>query len=218
MQNISFRRLRKLAGLKESITDDVGLNSEIDRRLTALPKEIQMPVLDALDVLQAAGAKGLTLSNWADTIRRMYGNSEMSMGEILKTAVSSFPNVVKKLAPKHYAWHVMSANQTSDDPLNDVHGDMFSAHTDAIIRLKERAFALIRSNGGRFTAQELKDRLGPRNLGKPFIDNFVANFIESFRGSMTKDGDTYTMQLEPPESREHTMQHFRDIVAKPRKD
>ena len=75
---MSLRRIRKLAGLNESITDDPTLNSEIERRLDALPSNMRTPVLDALDVLHSAGHP-ITLQDWAAKVREINGDPDMPM-------------------------------------------------------------------------------------------------------------------------------------------
>jgi hypothetical protein len=197
---MSRRRLRRLAGLNESIAGTPESNQQIESVLDQLPAELRTPVLDALECLRDAGPSGLTLINWAAQIRSMHGD-DMPMSDVLKTTATRFPFVVKRIAPKTYAWEDQS--------------EVAAAHLGAQVDLTSEVFALMRSMH-RFTARDLAQRLSAnRRLSPEQAAGFVDHVLHNFAGMLVKTGDTYSLKAEKPVSNAETMQSFRDIVRRP---
>jgi hypothetical protein len=199
---MSRRRLRKLAGINESIADTPETNRQIVGVLDQLSAELRTPVLDALECLKDAGSSGLTLVAWAAQIRSMHGE-DMPMGEVLKTAARQFPFVVKKVAPKTYAWEDQS--------------DIAAAQLGSQVDLTSKAFALMRSMQN-FTERDLAQRLSAAgHLPPEHVAAFVDHLIQNFTGMLIKTGNTYALKAEKPVTNADTMQSFRDIVQGPPK-
>jgi len=209
---MSIRRLKKLSGLNESVADDPHTNSEIERRLDELPSEMRTSVLDALDVLKSAGHTGLTVSQWAERIRQINGDSEMPLADVLKTTVKHFPIVVKKLASKTYAWEVVkSADDEDFDP------EMMSA-VGSQVELTHMALAFMKSKPEGFTVYDLKTNFENNGVPHEIVDSFVDHLINHFHGMLVKQGDRYKMKPEASPTRGETMQSFRDMVVNPKSE
>jgi hypothetical protein len=204
---MSIHRLRKLAGLNESIGDTPEINAEIERRLLLIASDLRTPVLDALEIIKDAG-KPISLSDWATKVREMYSDNDMPMAEILKTAVKEFPIVISKVAPKIYQWQIVRTyhDEPIDDETTSSMGDQINLTQDALNIMKKF---------GSFTIDELKRRLSAEvHLPPMVISAFVEHLLQNFSGMLIKSGDRYSIKTETPLSRTDTMQQFRDIVTK----
>jgi hypothetical protein len=205
---MSLRRIRQLAGLNESITDDPALNSEIERRLDALPSDIRTPVLDALDVLYNAGHP-LTLQDWAETIRQINGDPDMPMKDVLKTTVTQFPICVSKTAPGTYEWKVVQSSDSEDiDPQTAM-----ALHSH--VGITQAALQVMRHLGS-FTVDELKAALSRAIHAPPqVVDEFVNHLMTTFGSMLDQQGNRYTLKIDPIQTRDMTMQNLRNLANRP---
>ena len=211
---MSFHRLRKLAGLVESIADEPDTNLEIERRLDSLPSATRGPALDALELLKDAGPNGLLLQAWADKIRELHDLD--TVGMLLKTVVTTFPNVVSKLARSHYVWKIVHA---SDDEVIDAD---LQAMMGRQVDLTSRAFSHMRRRQGQsFTPDWLAKALSssldglPLTVTRPFVDHLLHQFAGMLIHQTSPAGDTYRLKPETPHTRDATMAQLRDLGHPP---
>ena len=96
---MSNRRLRKLAGLNEFITDDPAVNAEIERRIGA---ENSALWLDALEVVKDSGKNGISPAGVATRVRAIHhGLSPDTMRNLIADLTDKFDNVVRT---DHRGW------------------------------------------------------------------------------------------------------------------
>ena len=207
---MSLHHLRRLAGLPtllESIADTPELNLEIERRLDSLPENIRTSVLDALEALKDATGP-LTTQEWAERVRTVHGDPNMKMGEVLKAAVTQFPFVVSRTAPKTYEWRVVasSSEELVDPDTQEAIGSQ--------VELTQDAFDIMREMGS-FSAHDLERRLNAETgLPMMVVRAFVEHLLTNFESMLTRDGETYTVKEEPPATRDGTMRLLRDLTAR----
>ena len=209
---ISIRRLQRLAGLNETIADEPETNAQIEELLDNFPSHLRGIALDALDILKIAGDEGISVSEWADSIRQIHGDSDVKLNQLLKMVVTSFPFCVKKIAPKEYVWQLPGSNDDLNDP--DQTDPTNTSMMNDMIGLTHATLNFIKTMGI-FTADALAEALAAsENIGRNHADAFVQQFLDHFSGMLIKDGKRYRMKQESLNTREKTMDMFRDLVSK----
>jgi hypothetical protein len=203
---MSLRRLRKLAGLMETVADEPEVNAEIERRLNSVPREMRTLILDALEVLKDAGPQGLAPIDWAKQVRNIHGDTSIQMKPILSLIVKEFPNVVVKLQPKVYAWRVLKASRGVDN--------FDERTTEALhqqVELTSIVLDLMRRMDS-FTAKSLATVISGNSRIQPDVAlRLVNHYLETFSSMLIKNGDRYKMK---PEEQTNAMDLLRSLATK----
>jgi NADH:ubiquinone oxidoreductase subunit E len=87
---MNIARLLVLAGLlTETISTDAVFNDHIERVLKKYEPARQTELIDALEIVQRHGTKGVTVLDWADAMHKMHGTS-VNLVEVLASIVDEF--------------------------------------------------------------------------------------------------------------------------------
>jgi hypothetical protein len=184
---MNLRRIKTLAGLAETITNDAEQNDRINTLLQTLPQDLRTPVLDALEIVYMAG-QPITIVDWAAKFKQL--NPQHDPAETLKLTAKTFQHFIKRVAPKTYAWE--PSNPMLDDPeYQQISPAVDLAHTvTQTMRELET-----------FTLDELAQTVAQQLAVDPnMVRHYVNYVIQQFSGSITKQGDRYTWTNEPKTS------------------
>lgn len=209
---MSFRRLRRLAGLRESIADDPHTNAEIERQLAGYPKDQQTIMLDALDVLKMAGPDGLRPVEWANKVRAVHGDEDLVLGDTLKAVAAM--TVVQRLPSGAYAWLTAPAPIPDDELASDPHRNLIQTQ----IGMSDMVLDLMKSLPS-FTQHELAALIAVRTRAAPevayqFAEHFMTTFrhmLEPAPGGMGK----MRVKRDDATTRDSNMSLFRDLASRP---
>ena len=195
--------------LSETITDDAALNAEIERRLDTLPRDQRVMVLDALEVLQASAA-GISVQDWAQRLVDLNQDSSLKAGEVLKTAARVFPDLVQRVAPKTYRWHVIrsSSDEIREPELQAQIGQQVEMVSN-ILRIMRRL--------GQWTTAHLAQSIAQEFHLAPSTAHALADHAIHTFGSMLelRDG-VYRLRDEAQADRQSTMDLFRKLAQRGR--
>ncbi len=205
---MSNRRLRKLAGLTESISEDPAINRKIVAVTDRHSPEEQTKILDALEGVKDAGTKGISASDWATHVRNLHPDPDFKVGAFLTNVVKEFAFVIKRLAPKLYGWVETAPND--DDDIDPAMKHAVRSQVDLTYDILETMREM-----GEFTKTDLIARVGqsmpqvPRQQAAQFVDHLLGQFA----ASLQKIGpDRYRMKPEKPNTTGDSMNRFRDIA------
>jgi hypothetical protein len=198
-------RLRKLAGLTETIADDPHTNYEIERRLQSYPAEMRIALLDALEIVKDA-PNGLSAGEWAERIRRVHGEDEMPLGEVLSAIKRDFDFVVRKNLSGRWSWVRSDAPEADMDP-------MVRQALEGQVGLTHAAMEAMRAMGS-FTEASLSAELSRRTHIPVHITRlFVQHLMQQFRSMIQPDGrGAFHLVPEPETNRDDTMSFLRSLA------
>ncbi len=223
---MSINRIRKLAGLKESITNDPEINAEIERRLASPPSELgfQPPAhvwLDLLEIIQDGGRDGVSLNQIMDKMRKMNADDPGTLGIIdyainsmLKYLPKMFDNVVRVDNKGIFRWKT-DEDRTYDETDPEIRNAL--ASQVELTSITQDIMRRLTAEHGSFSeaelAENLKTRIGP-------MATFYANhIIGQFRSMLlTVSPGRYAMMNEAPRTRDDSMDLFRDLEASARRN
>ena len=202
---MDLNRLKTLAGLLESVADSPEINAQIEKRLDLLPSHMKTPVLDALEVLKNEGGP-ISVADWAQKVREIHSDEDMPMAEVLKTATREFSMCVHRTAPKTFEWKVGVEDDEMDPSVQYQVGQQVELTNDALDIMREM---------GSFTKDQLAKRLmAETGLPQMVVDGFVEHLITSFGTQLDQHGDVYKFKDEEPQTRDKSMNMFKDLVRK----
>lgn len=214
---MSIRRIRKLAGLNETITSDPAVNAEIERRLHSDNKFAQDSNLwlDMLEIIQEVGRNGISPAGLSTRMKEIHGRATTVLRQMIPQLATKFDNVVRT---DHRGWLFWK------EPESDIESEVDPMTRQAIgaqVDLTYEALDLMRSmtrDRGSFTQDELVASLSrvagvPRAIAAAFAEHIIAQFrsmlIQNVAGH-------YIMKPEPVTNRGDSMQFFRDLEANAR--
>lgn len=195
------------APLTETITDDAALNAEIERRLDTLPRDQRVMVLDALEVLQAAAA-GISVQDWAQRLAELNQDSRLEMGEVLKTTARIFPDLVQRVSPKTYRWHVVRSGS------DEIHEPELQARIGQQVEMVSKILQIMRRLG-EWTPDQLARHIERVFHLAPSTAHALADHAVRTFGSMLelRDG-VYRLRDEARADRQSTMDLFRRLAQR----
>jgi hypothetical protein len=225
---MSISRLRKLAGLKESITDNPQVNAEIEHRLANPPPEMgytppQHWWLDLLEIIQDHGKNGVSPAFIAEKMREMNLNDTETLKilthavrTMLKYLPTMFDNVIR-LDDKGW-FHWRDPEQEFEDSIDPETRAAVGSQVD----LTYTAMQLMRdmtSERGSFSESELAQRLSRQSQLSPQQSSHYANHvIGQFRSMLLSTAPgRYAMMQETPHTHDDSMNLFRDLETGARK-
>lgn len=213
---MSLNRLRRLAGLNESFTDDPDVNAAIEQRLAKQEPGTQHHWMDVLEIIYDAGRQGISGEEIAQRVAALYPDFGSTLTEMLQAIAHRFDNVVDRQGDR-FVWRYPAANDMDID--NEVDAATRAA-VGSQVNMASEAIALMRfltQTHGSFTERNLAQLLTRRSrMPTEMAQQYADHIIGHFQSMLTRVGDGYAMREEEPESREKTMDFLRDLAKNPK--
>ena len=213
---MSFNRLRRLAGLNESFTDDPDVNAAIEQRVAKQEPGTQHQWMDVLEIIYDAGRQGISAEDIAQRVAAMYPDFGTTLKDMLMAIPHRFDNVVAQQGDR-FVWKYPAANDMDID--NEVDAQTQAA-VGAQVNMASEAIALMRfltQTHGSFSERNLAQLLTRRSRMPPeMAAEYAAHIIGHFQSMLTRVGDGYAMREEEPESNERTMDFLRNLANNPK--
>lgn len=220
---MSYNRLRRLAGLNESFTDNERMNHEIEDLIAQQQPGTHHRWSDLLEVIYGAGRHGISREEIEARLEHMYGGLMDEFGESgidnMLDNLDQFASLVE-VDPdgEHFAWKYPTANDLADDEI-DPH---IHAAIGAQVNLSSQTMAMMRhltQENGTFTATEIARRLHREaGLPAPMAVQFTEHMLTQFRSMLHQDGDRYAWIEEKPVTKDDTMAFLKGLAANPSHD
>lgn len=164
----------------ETITDDPHINHSIEHGLKKIPEDQRIPVLDALEILYM-NQEPIILQAWADKLSDLHQN--IDLGATLKLAVTTFPWLIARVAPRTYDW-VENLNQIPNDPAAQ-------QGTSAVNLAKIVLDSMKALNS--WTKDELAAWITQQTgIPQQAIMPYISHVLGVFPSKIQQDGDRYT--------------------------
>lgn len=103
--------MRKFMKIVESITNDMGLNSQIEDTLSVLPAADRTKVLDGMEIIHNARG-GTNIAGWASKMREMWpGESTDELKRVWKLITGHFPKMITRGTDGYYTFSAEPVQQ-----------------------------------------------------------------------------------------------------------
>ena len=233
---MSLNRLRRLAGLNESFTDDPKLNADIERNLALLPTGSQPIVMDVLETIYNAGQNGISVDDVVEQVKQLniheptgeYGELKAGVTAIVRHLLTSKRSIFSNKERGGFGDFIEQRNgkffwkSTRNDMDLDTEVDpQTRAAVGSQVELTSKALEAMRMltrTSGLFTERDLARYLVNHvNVPKEMAINFANHVIGQFRSMLTKVDGGYALHDETPTTRDDSMKLFRDLEANARK-
>lgn len=195
--------------LIESIADKQSVNFQIERALRAHEPAMQTKLLDALELVKAAGTTGVAVGEWAAKIKQLYPDEDFSIGELLKTAVREFGCCIKRLGDKRYGWTEEDDTTpvTADPATRAAMGGQMQIAKITMDAMKEL---------GEFTAEELGAAVaGKTGMPTAVAIQYAQSVIDQFTGdTLSKVGNRYKIRAMKSKSSTDHVSDLKDIIRR----
>lgn len=167
----------------ETITDDPHVNRTIEHGLQSLPQEQRIPVLDALEILYMH-QDPLALQAWADKLADLHKG--LDLGSTLKAAVTTFPWLVARVAPKTYQWQ-----ENMDDVSTDQNTQAaLSANID-LASMVMTGMKTLKT----FTLMELATWVANNTgVAREQLAPYIEHVLRQFPGKVSQENGRFTWQ------------------------
>lgn len=177
----------------ETVGDDLALNQRIEALLPELPYEDAM-ILDALELAKDAGEDGISLGDFATSMRSLHG--ELSTDELKVFArhlLTKFDFCVGLRAGSgKIRWRMKDQNM-------DIDPDLAAAATPQI-QLTYRILDIMRDLG-RFTERDILPAIEQLGLQPHTAKAFFEHVLATFGGkTITRDGEYFIFRQEKAKS------------------
>jgi len=215
---MSLNRLRRLAGLKESFTDDPDINAAIEQGVAKQETGTQHQWMDVLETIYNAGRQGIADAEIAERVAAMYPSEfgPETLEDMLRVIAWRFENLVERHDDR-LVWKYPAANDM------DIEQEIDPATREAVgaqVNLASEAMALMRfltQTNGSFTERNLAQLLTRRShLPPEMAQQYAEHTIGHFQSMLTRVGDGYALREEEPESNAKTMDFLRDLANNPK--
>jgi hypothetical protein len=195
---MNLRRIKKLAGLSETITDDSQLNSRIEHTLKSAGADTPAGILDALEILYNS-PEPISARTWADQVKALHPDQDPAV--ILTQTRRLFPWLAERTTNNLYQWHVVNE---LDPTYNAIHNQITLTNVaqDTMKRL------------GTFTAEKLAIQVS-QQLGVPqhSIMGWIEHLLSNFPSKITKIGNQYTYADSTGTNRDSNMDMLRRLAG-----
>ncbi len=213
---MSFRRLRKLAGIRESITDDPSMNTRLEHRINIQEEGTHHFWMDMLEFIYNAGHP-VSVDEIKEHMHQLYGTeSDAIFDKMLSEMYWRFDDFVNhNRSDGKYSWRTPEsdkeiygnwasnpADSAEDDGLEDFNDDAFQPENDEDVDPQMKA-AIGGQINATYTALEFMKKMTQERGG--FTENELANDLQTRMG---------IPQMIARELAKHILDQFRSMLTK----
>ncbi len=207
---MSLRRIRKLAGLKESFTPDPELNDQIEAKIDVQPPETRNIWMDVLEFIY--DKRTVSRKEISDHLQSLHDiNENPSMfANVINSVEKVFGDLVKKDG-NNYKWDMSTGEDIDDSDVDPRIKAAIGGQIDATYTALEIMRDLTARRAG-FTIDELTHQLSNRlHLPANIVTDFVEHIMTQFQSMLVKTGNRYVIKSDRRPTRDDNMSLFREL-------
>jgi hypothetical protein len=214
---MSYNRLRRLAGLNESFTNNARLNAEIEDQVATQTPGTQHHWMDLLEAIYQAGRNGISREQIASYLGSMYGHHAEWLESMLAELPAQFGNMVEVNGDR-FVWKYPTANDLDLDEIDPKVRTAVGAQVNLSSRTMEVMRRLTQQHGSFTVADLARNVRAATGVPLALAVQFSDHMITQFRSMLRQQGDHYALIEEPPVRNADTMNFLRDLAKNPKHD
>jgi hypothetical protein len=205
--------MRKFMTLIETITDNLHLNAEIERKLKAHSPDVHAQILDGLEIVMNAGSAGTSIPVWAKAMKSLWPKMKNDdLVRIFKVMLGEFAELFRRNGDV-YVWSHLPANHV-EEPL-DMSDPMIGMakaqieYTNMIFDLMKRAQAF---SPGEIAADLASDTGIAPSMAGALVQHVIDHSASSVKPN--GDGSYYWYEGRPGLTPGEQIAHWKELASR----